>query len=188
MKVLVTGGAGFIGSHTVDALVKNGHKVRVLDNLQDRVHPHGPPAYLNPEAEFFKGDVRNISDWDTALTGIDVVYHLAAYQDYMPDFSTFFHVNTVAPALLLERIVNKDYPVQKIIFASSQAVYGEGLYKCELHGNFIPSPRPLEQLRKGAVISSPHPVRWNNYAKAIGKYTAPHVIASRNPKKPMKQR
>lgn len=149
MHILVTGGAGFIGSHTVDALLSKGHRVRILDNLQPRVHPKGLPTYIPREAEFMKGDVRVRADWEKALRGIEVVYHLAAYQDYMPDFSTFFHVNAVAPALLLELIVANGFPVRKIIFASSQAAYGEGKHTCDEHGDFIPSPRPLEQLKRG---------------------------------------
>ncbi len=148
MHILVTGGAGFIGSHTVDALIANGHRVRILDNLQPRVHPRGMPRYVSPEAEFIVGDVRERGDWEKSLKGIDIVCHLAAYQDYMTDFSTFFHVNAVAPALLLELIVTKGYPVRRIIFASSQAVYGEGKYHCDAHGDFFPQPRPLAQLEK----------------------------------------
>ena len=149
MHILVTGGAGFIGSHTVDALIAAGHHVRILDNLQPRVHPRGMPRYLSPDAEFIRGDVRERGDWEKALKGIDVVYHLAAYQDYMTDFGTFIHVNAVAPALLLELIVMKGYPVRRIIFASSQAVYGEGKYRCNVHGDFFPAPRPLAQLERG---------------------------------------
>ena len=95
MNILVTGGAGFIGSHTVDALLAAGHAVRILDNLQKPVHLKGKPPWLQPEAEFILGDVRKKADWEKALQGIDAVYHLAAYQDYLPDFSTFFHVNAV---------------------------------------------------------------------------------------------
>jgi dTDP-L-rhamnose 4-epimerase len=149
MHILVTGGAGFIGSHTVDALLGRGHRVRILDNLQPRVHPKGIPGYVPRDAEFIKGDVRERGDWERALKGIEVVYHLAAYQDYMSDFNTFFHVNAVAPALLLELIVTKGYPVRRIVFASSQAVYGEGKYRCDAHGDFFPPPRPLAQLEDG---------------------------------------
>jgi dTDP-L-rhamnose 4-epimerase len=148
-QVLVTGGAGFIGSHIVDALLKKGYEVRILDNLQPRVHPQGLPRYVPREAEFIHGDVRNRADWEKALEGVETVFHLAAYQDYMRDFSTFFHVNAVSPALLLELIVERRSTVSKIVFASSQAAYGEGYYHCVEHGRFIPLPRPLEQLKKG---------------------------------------
>jgi dTDP-L-rhamnose 4-epimerase len=129
---LVTGGAGFIGSHTVDALLQAGFNVRILDNLQKGVHPRGIPGYINPRAEFVKGDVRNKGDWEKALNGIDAVYHFAAYQDYLTDFSTFFHVNAVSTALLYEILVEKKIAskIRKVVVAASQAVMGEGRYRC----------------------------------------------------------
>ena len=131
-KVLVTGGAGFIGSHTVDLLLEKGYDVTILDNLQPRVHPRGKPAWVPGEAEFIQGDVANRADLVHALEGMDYVIHLAAYQDYLPDFSTFIHTNAESSALLFELIVSdpKRYPVQKIVFASSQSVCGEGSYAC----------------------------------------------------------
>ncbi len=131
MKILVTGGAGFIGSHTVDSLLAEGHKVRILDNLQKPVHLKGKPSYLADEAEFMLGDVRSKPDWQRALQQIDAVYHLAAYQDYLPDFSTFFHVNVVGTALLYEVAVEKKMDLKKVVVASSQAAYGEGKYCCK---------------------------------------------------------
>ena len=132
MRILITGGAGFIGSHTADALIQQGHQVRILDNLQPTVHPEGKPTYLNPKAEFQQGDVRDKTAWATALKGVDAVYHLAAYQDYLTDFSTFFHVNAVSTALLYEMIQadGRRRQVKKVIVAASQAVMGEGKYKC----------------------------------------------------------
>ncbi len=132
MNILITGGAGFIGSHTADALIKNGHRVRVLDNLQNTVHPKGKPDYLNPAAEFILGDVREKGVWEKALAGIDAVYHLAAYQDYLTDFSSFFHTNAVSTALLYEVLVEtgQHRKIRKVIVAASQAVMGEGRYRC----------------------------------------------------------
>jgi dTDP-L-rhamnose 4-epimerase len=147
--VLVTGGAGFIGSHTVDLLLERGYRVRVLDSLQPRVHPHGKPAYLPAEVEFQQGHVENRDDLARALEDVDAVVHLAAYQDYMPDFSTFLHVNAESTALLFELIVQKKLPVRKIVVASSQAVAGEGKYECAAHGVIYPGPRPIEQLERG---------------------------------------
>ncbi len=149
MRVLVTGGAGFIGSHTAESLLARGYEVRILDGLQPRVHPHGWPRYLPPEIERLEGDVRDPRIWRRALEGVQVVYHLAAYQDYMPDFSTFFAVNTVSTALLFETIVANRLLVEKVILASSQAVYGEGKYRCPSHGTLSPGPRPLAQLAAG---------------------------------------
>jgi dTDP-L-rhamnose 4-epimerase len=148
-KVLVTGGAGFIGSHTVDLLLERGYEVSILDSLQPRVHPRGKPDYLPREAEFIQGDVASRADLERALAGVQRVIHLAAYQDYLPDFSTFIHTNAESSALLFELIVEKRLPVEKIVFASSQSVAGEGRYQCAEHGVIHPQSRPLEQLRRG---------------------------------------
>ena len=149
LRVLVTGGAGFIGSHTADALLGRGYRVRILDNLQPRVHPHGKPAYLSPDLEFIQGDATDRRALERALAGVDYVMHLAAYQDYLPDFSTFVHVNTESAALIFELIVAHRLPVRKVVFASSQAVAGEGRYRCEEHGVILPEQRSLEQLERG---------------------------------------
>jgi len=131
-KVLVTGGAGFIGSWTVDLLLEKGYEVRVLDSLQERVHPHGLPPWFPKDAQFIKGDVSDPGDMAAALAGVSYVIHLAAYQDYMPDFSRFVHTNAESSALIFELIVSdrKRFPVEKVVFASSQAVCGEGKYYC----------------------------------------------------------
>ena len=148
-KVLVTGGAGFIGSHTVDRLLKIGYSVRILDNLQKPVHLKGKPSYIPKEAEFILGDVRDRDTIEKALEGVDYIFHLAAYQDYLPDFSTFFHVNSVSTALIYEIAVAKNLPIKKIIVASSQFVNGEGIYR-DKEGNFVyPKRRSNEQLEKG---------------------------------------
>jgi len=130
MKVLVTGGAGFIGSHTVDRLIADGHQVRILDCLKKPVHLKGMPPWINPEAEFILGDVQIKADLVKALEGVDAVYHLAAYQDYLPDLSTFFHTNAVSTAMIYEIIVEKNLDIKKVIVASSQFVQGEGQYHC----------------------------------------------------------
>lgn len=149
MRVLVTGGAGFIGSHTVDALIEKGDDVVIIDSLEKPVHLKGKPAYLNPKAKFILGDVREKGDMEKALEGVEAVYHLAAYQDYLPNFSKFFHVNSVGTALLYEIIIEKKLPVKKVVMASSQAVYGEGKYLCPTDGVVFPDIRPEEQLRTG---------------------------------------
>lgn len=150
-KVLCTGGAGFIGSHTVDLLLEKGYTVRILDNLSPPVHQGwNKPKYISKEAEFIIGDIRNKEVVKKALYGIDYIIHLAAYQDYLPDFSKFFDVNSVGTALLYEVIVEEGFPVEKIIVASSQAVYGEGCYKCPADGTIeYPNPRTEEDLKKG---------------------------------------
>ncbi|MDR7483055.1 MAG: SDR family NAD(P)-dependent oxidoreductase [Armatimonadota bacterium] len=130
MRVLITGGAGFIGSHTADALLAEGHDVRVLDSLAEPVHHAGWPAYLSPDLEVVAGDVREKAAWEQALREVDAVVHLAAYQDYLTDFSRFFHVNSVGTALLYEVAVEQRLSLQRVVVASSQAVYGEGRYQC----------------------------------------------------------
>src|SRR6266446_4825504 len=146
MRVLVTGGAGFIGSHLVDRFLSEGFQVRVLDSLDPKIHPEGFPAYVPQGVEFIKGDVRNREVLLAALQNVDVVSHQAAYQDYMFDFSRFLHVNAVGTALIYELIVEQKLKVKKVIVASSQAVYGEGQYTCAVHGFFQPAPRSQEQL------------------------------------------
>ena len=150
---LVTGGAGFIGSHTVDLLVERGYQVRVLDSLQPRVHPTGAPSWLSPSAEFVQGDVTDATVMREALEGVQSVIHLAAYQDYMPDFSRFIHTNTESAALIFEIAVSDParYPVQKVVFASSQAVCGEGRYVCTRCAGGVDAPSIAEQLAQPSL-------------------------------------
>jgi dTDP-L-rhamnose 4-epimerase len=149
VRALVTGGAGFIGSHLVDRFLKDGFKVRVLDSLDPKVHPNGRPSYLPPRVEFIQANVNDREVLRRALKDVDVVSHQAAYQDYMPDFSRFLHVNAVGTALIYELIVQDRLPVKKVIVASSQAVYGEGQYDCLEHGFLLPTPRSQQQLARG---------------------------------------
>lgn len=146
--VLVAGGAGFIGSHLVDALIKNGYAVRVLDALLPPSHNGKLPEWFNKKAKFIKGDVCVKKDWGEALKGVSYVFHLAAYMDYHLDFSNYFRTNTGSVALLYEVIVEKKLPIKKIIIASSQSVYGEGKYKCPKHGIVYADARPETQLKK----------------------------------------
>lgn len=147
--VLVTGGAGFVGSHTVDRLLSLGYDVRILDNLQKPVHLKGKPEYIPKEAEFILGDVRDRETIENALKDVEYVFHLAAYQDYLPDFSTFFHVNSVSTALIYEIAVAKNLPIKKIVVASSQFVNGDGIYKSNDGTFFYPKRRSNEQLERG---------------------------------------
>jgi len=168
MKALVTGGAGFIGSHLADGLLRRGCEVRVVDNLEPRVHPHGLPGYLRKEVEFLKGDVREKRVMVHALEGVDAVFHAAAYQDYMPDYSKFYHSNVVSTALIFEVIRERKVPVQKFILSSSQAVYGEGQYRCPEHGFCLPGARPLAQLDRG---------EWNLRCETCGEELQPLLLA-----------
>jgi dTDP-L-rhamnose 4-epimerase len=149
MNCLITGGAGFIGSHTADLLAQQGHNVRILDSLEPPVHPQRKkPAYLSADFDLVHGSVCDRSALKEALSDVDVVFHLAAYQDYLTDFSKFAQVNDFGTALLYEVIINEHFPVRKVVVASSQAVYGEGRYECPEHGIQYPSPRPLSQLTR----------------------------------------
>ena len=107
MKALVIGGAGFIGSHTVDALIKEGLDVTILDNLSKPVHLIGKPNYLNPKAELIVGDINDKSILYKSMKDVSVIYNFAAFQDYLPFFSNFFKTNCVGNSLIYEIAVEK---------------------------------------------------------------------------------
>ena len=141
MKILVTGGAGFIGSHTCDRLVALGHDVVVLDALTAPVHRGDHPGNLGPEVDFYRGDTRNRDLVANLLRRVDAVFHFAAYQDYLPDFSRFSDVNVVSTALLYEIAVAERLDLARVVVASSQAAMGEGLYRCPTDGEQVPGMR-----------------------------------------------
>jgi len=151
MKVLVTGGAGFVGSHLVDALVKGGHGVRVLDNLEGQVHGGQPPSYLNRGAEYLWGDVRDRAILQRALKGIEIVFHQAAsvgVGQSMYQIEKYTSSNSLGTAVLLDLIVNERIPIKKLIVASSMSIYGEGNYRCTQCGPVFPPLRSEIQLKK----------------------------------------
>jgi len=152
-RALVTGGAGLIGSHIVDLLQAQGWSVRILDNLEPQTHRYGKPSWLQAAirkgAEFVGGDMRDREAVESALDGIDVVFHQAAYGGYMPEISKYVAVNSFGTAQLLEIIREKNLGVRKIVVASSQVVYPEGAGECPQHGLVFPGLRPVEQLRRG---------------------------------------
>ena len=175
-RVLVTGGAGFIGSHTVDHLLAHGYEVRIVDVLQPRVHPQGRPSYLTKDADFVQGDVADRSTMERAMIGVDYVMHLAAYQDYLPDFSTFVHTNAESAALIFEIMVAKRLPIRKLVFASSQSVAGEGTYRCPEHGVCNPDPRPVAQLENGDwEVHCPHCGRDMSSLPIAESVSRPHT-------------
>ncbi len=185
MRCLITGGAGFIGSHTVDALIKKGYKVRILDDLSHPNHKNGKPSYLHQGAEFILGSVCNKEDLQKALQDVDFVYHFAAYKSYLPDFGKFFYVNSVGTGLLYEVIIEEKLEIKKVIVASSQAVYGEGKYRCPSCNKIkYPNIRSVAQLENGQyelccdTCKSVLQAMWTNENRvnpqnqyAISKYT-----------------
>ncbi len=148
-RALVTGGAGLIGSHIVDLLVREGWRVRILDNLEPNTHKRGKPEWINTEAEFQQGDLRDRATITAALQDVDVVFHQAAYGGYMPEIAKYVDVNSLGTALMLEVIREENLPIKKVVVASSQAVYSEGAAQCPQHGLVFPAVRPVEQLRRG---------------------------------------
>ncbi len=149
-NVLVTGGAGFIGSHIVDALVEAGHRVRVLDSLVEQVHGGEAPAHLNPGAEFVRGDVCDPEVVRKALDGIDVVSHQAAevgVGQSMYEIVRYTRTNDLGTAVLLEEMTRRAGQFRKLIVASSMSIYGEGAYRCSAcEKTIFPVLRPAEQL------------------------------------------
>jgi dTDP-L-rhamnose 4-epimerase len=148
-RALVTGGAGLIGSHVADLLQREGWMVRVLDNLEPQTHRKGKPAWIAKDVEFITGDVRDRETMTSALQGIDVVFHQAAYGGYMPEIAKYVHVNSFGTAQMLEVIREQRLPIKKVIVASSQAVYSEGAGTCAEHGLVFPEVRSVEQLQAG---------------------------------------
>src|SRR5256714_9012502 len=151
-RVLITGGAGFIGSHTSDLLLEAGYQVRLIDNLTPQVH--GPsrqsPVYLNPEAELIVGDVTDHAALDRALRGVDKVLHLASavgVGQSMYDMVSYVHTNEVGTATLLEALARR--PVARLVVASSMSIYGEGLCEDGSKTPVYPAERSPQQLRSG---------------------------------------
>ena len=167
-KVLITGGAGFIGSYVADELLAHGYDVRALDNLSDQVHGslRTRPDYLNSDVELIVGDVRDSEMVRASLEGVDAVFHFAAMVGVgqsMYEIERYTSVNAVGTAVLLEAL--NDHPVERLVVASSMSIYGEGLC-CGPDGRPVtPRERTLEQLKAGewelrdeeGQVLSPHP-------------------------------
>jgi len=132
--ILITGGAGFIGSHLTDYLISKGVRVRVLDSLHPQIHPDGKiPSYFNPKAEFMKGDVTQRNDWRKALEGIDAVVHFAAavgVGQSMYEIERYVRDNSLGTAIFLDILANEKHTIKKMLIAASMSSYGEGLYTC----------------------------------------------------------
>jgi dTDP-L-rhamnose 4-epimerase len=179
-RILVTGGAGFIGSHLVDALLNAGHHVRVFDNLDPQVHggllESGQwPDYLNPDCERVLGDVRDRDALAKALAGIDVIYHQAAavgVGQSMYDIERYVDVNTHGTAVLLDILANDAHRIRKLIVASSMSIYGEGQYSCAEHGNIYPQLRSEEQMAAG---------QWEMQCPICGRQVDPRPTSEDKP-------
>ncbi|HEY1529082.1 MAG TPA: NAD-dependent epimerase/dehydratase family protein [Candidatus Angelobacter sp.] len=149
-NILITGGAGFVGSHLADAVLAAGHNVRILDNLTDQVHHNGIPGYLSEDAEFLHGDVRDSSAIRRALAGTDVVFHMAAavgVGQSMYEIERYMGSNTQGTAVLLQQLLDRKSRVEKLVLASSMSIYGEGKYLCAQCGGVAPQLRTVQQLR-----------------------------------------
>src|SRR2546421_1039248 len=153
MKVLITGGAGFIGQRTGEHLMKQGHQVTILDNLSPPAHD-GPPA-LPAGMELVEGDVRKREDWVKALKENEVVLHLADHHDHLPSFSKLFHINAVGTAILFELLLEGKTSVRRVGLGASMAVYGEGEYRCGKEGDVYPQPPRVGALERGIWESPP---------------------------------
>jgi dTDP-L-rhamnose 4-epimerase len=149
-KVLVTGGAGYIGSHLVDELVRREYDVTVLDNLEPQVHRSGTwPSYANPKVRYVRGDVRDRAVFEPLVLESQAVVHFGAAVSVgqsMYQVDRYVDVNTRGTALLLDILVNNKHQVEKLLVASSIGVYGEGAYRCATCGPVAPTIRSAEQL------------------------------------------
>jgi len=149
-RVLITGGAGFVGSHLADALLDRGCTVRVFDNLSSQVHPQGRPPYLSGEVELVRGDMLDIESLRGAVRGVDVIFHFAAavgVGQSMYEIAHYMGVNTQGTANLLQVLLDTKADLQKFVVASSMSIYGEGKYECPQCGIVAPPPRSNQQLK-----------------------------------------
>jgi dTDP-L-rhamnose 4-epimerase len=148
--VLITGGAGFLGSHMADRLLARGYHVRVFDNLTPQVHANGFPDYLSKNVEFFEGDMRDLDRVKFAVAGVDAVFHLAAavgVGQSMYEISHYMGANSQGTANLLQALLDTRTDIEKMVVASSMSIYGEGKYECTECGDVAPGPRSTEQLK-----------------------------------------
>ena len=156
-NILITGGSGFIGSKLSLKLIEKGYKVRVLDNLSTQIHGndvHLSPLYLSikDKVDFVNGDVRNMDDWKKAIQKQDAVIHLAAETgtgQSMYEVERYVNVNIRGTAILLDLLANNEHQIQKVVVASSRAIYGEGKYISDILGVVYPEERSEYQISKG---------------------------------------
>jgi dTDP-L-rhamnose 4-epimerase len=182
MKILVTGGAGFIGSHLVDKLVEQRHDVVVIDNLEPQVHLGKKPDYLNPKAEYVFKDVRDGKTLVSVLKDAEVIFHEAAavgVGQSMYEIEKYVDTNVMGTARLLDMMVNKENSVKKLIVASSMSIYGEGAYECGKCGLVYPELRSETQMKRRewemkcpvcGVVAKPIPTNEDKPLKPTSVY------------------
>ena len=149
-RILITGGAGFVGSHIADALIRQGHEVRIFDNLTPQVHPDGWPDYLAEDVELMCGDMRNLDQVKHAVADVDVIFHMAAavgVGQSMYEIAQYIGCNTQGTANLLQAMLDTNVKIEKLIVASSMSIYGEGKYLCSECGEVAPAPRSTRKLQ-----------------------------------------
>ena len=154
-NILITGGAGFIGSRLCEKLFDQGNNITVLDNLSKQIHGNGESFLFNKikdKCTFIKGDVRDKNDWAHAIKNQQIIIHLAAETgtgQSMYEIAKYTNVNVLGTSHMLEILANSNHNVKKIIVASSRSIYGKGKYNCEAHGVQYPSKRKEEDMKKG---------------------------------------
>ena len=154
-NILITGGAGFIGSRLCEKLFDQGNKITVLDNLSEQIHGNGESFLFNKikdKCTFIKGDVRDKNDWAHAIKNQEIIIHLAAETgtgQSMYEVEKYTNVNVIGTSHMIEILANSNHNVKKIIVASSRSIYGEGKYNCKTHGVQYPSKRKEEDMKKG---------------------------------------
>ena len=174
-KVLITGGAGFVGSHLADALLHAGHEVRIYDNLARQVHPKGMPEYLAREVHFVEGDLRDADPLREAVRGIDVIFHLGAavgVGQSMYEIAHYMGSNTQGTANLLQALLDTEVKLGKLIVASSMSIYGEGKYLCVQCGGVAPRERTAKQLKEK---------QWEPECPACGRELTPIPTSESKP-------
>jgi dTDP-L-rhamnose 4-epimerase len=176
---LVTGGAGFVGSHLADRLLRDGWHVRALDNLDPLAHPSEQrPPHLAPDVELIAGDLRDSETVERALGGVEVVFHLGGVVgngESMVNVRRAVDVNSTGTATLLEAVLARREAIRRVVVASSMVVYGEGAYRCAEHGNVAAPGRNAEQLRSR---------RWEPLCPACGTELEPTPVTEDQPLHP----
>jgi dTDP-L-rhamnose 4-epimerase len=175
-QILITGGAGFVGSHLADGLLEAGHRVRILDDLTPQVHPAGLPEYLSPEVDIVTGDVRDRRRLKIALAGVDVIFHFAAtvgVGQSMYEINRYMSVNTLGTAELLQALLDLRVTPEKLIVASSMSIYGEGRYTCPACDITVaPRVRSTAELRLG---------QWDLHCDGCGGTLQPRATDESKP-------